>query len=95
MADFTRLNKYRAELKKMRDKRAAMDEKIKDIERKCREEENVMIHDLVREANMTPEQLAVLIGMNGAEKINAINSTKETGKTEDDKNDEENDEDND
>ena len=91
MADFTRLNKYRAELKKMRDKRAAMDEKIKDIERKCREEENVMSHDLVREANMTPEQLAALIGMNGAEKIAAINSTKDNYITEDDQNDEQDD----
>ena len=31
MADFTRLNKYRAELKKMKDKRAEMDGKIRDL----------------------------------------------------------------
>ena len=34
MADFTRLNKYRAELKKMKDKRVEMDNKIRDLERK-------------------------------------------------------------
>ena len=89
MADFTRLNKYRAELKKMKDKRVEMDNKIRDLERKCREEENTAIHDLVHEARMTPEQLAALIGKNGAEKLNAINSTTE--ETEDVLNDEETD----
>ena len=89
MADFTWLNKYRAELKKMKDKRVEMDNKIRDLERKCREEENTAIHDLVYEARMTPEQLAALIGMNGAEKLNAINS--KTEETEDVTNDEETD----
>ena len=31
MADFTRLNRYRAELRKMRERRAEMDGKIKDM----------------------------------------------------------------
>ena len=89
MADFTRLNKYRAELKKMKDKRAEMDGKIRDLERKCREEENTAIHDLVREARMTPEQLAELIGMNGAQKLDAVNGNN--GETEDVISDEETD----
>ena len=91
MADFTRLNKYRANLKRMRDRRADIDNKIREMERACKEEENTMIHDLVREAGMTPEQLAALIGMNGAEKIVAINSTKDNYITEDDQNDEKDD----
>ncbi|MBP1586250.1 MAG: DUF4315 family protein, partial [Lachnospiraceae bacterium] len=55
MADFTRLNRYRAELKKMKEKRADMDSKIRDMERRCKEEEKTMIHDIVHEARMTPE----------------------------------------
>ena len=89
MADFTRLNRYRAELKKMREKRADLDNRIRDMERRCKEEENTTIHDLVREARMTPEQLAALIGMNGAEKIDAINGTDTTTESEDESNDEE------
>lgn len=78
MADFTRLNKYRAELKKMKDKRVEMDNKIRDLERKCREEENTAIHDLVHEARMTPEQLASLIGMSTEEKIRSMNGAENT-----------------
>ena len=91
MADFTRLNRYRAELKKMRDKRTDLDNRIRDMERKCKEEENTTIHDLVHEARMTPEQLAALIGMNGAEKLEAINGTDRNEESEDDTDDEEND----
>ncbi|MBO7634345.1 MAG: DUF4315 family protein, partial [Lachnospiraceae bacterium] len=58
MADFTKLNRYRSELKRMREKRAELDNKIREMERKCREEENTTIHDLVREAGVTPEELA-------------------------------------
>ena len=78
MADFTKLNRYRAELKRMREKRSDLDNKIREMERKCKEEENTTIHDLVREAGMTPEQLAAFFGMNAAEKLEVINSTRET-----------------
>ena len=89
MADFTRLNRYRAELKKMRERRAEMDGKIKDMERRCKEEEKTMIHDIVHEANMTPEDLAALIGMNGAEKLDAINGMDTMTESEVESNDEE------
>jgi len=82
MADFKRLNRYRDELNKMKEKRAELDDKIRSMERKCKEEENVAIHDIVHEANMTPEQLASLIKMNGAEKIKAINGTIESKESE-------------
>ncbi len=78
MADFKRLNRYRAELNKMKDKRADIDNKIREIERKCKEEESITIREIVREANMTPEQLATYIGMNGAEKLRKINATSST-----------------
>ena len=77
MADFTRLNRYRAELSRMRDRRTDIDNRIREMERKCKEEENTMIRDIVHEAKMTPEQLAALIGMNGAEKLGAINGVEE------------------
>ena len=77
MADFTRLNRLRAELEKAKAKRAELDNRIRETERKCKEEESTTIRDIVRAARMTPEQLAALIGMNGAEKIEAINNSRE------------------
>ena len=90
MADFNRLNRYRQELRKCKEKRTEMDAKIRDLERKCKEEENTAIHDIVREANMTPEALASLIHMNGAEKLAAINADADK-ESEDTDHDEEND----
>ena len=58
---FERLDKYRAELSKLKAKQSEIDEKIKDLERKCAEEEKTQVHDLVKAANMTPEQLARVI----------------------------------
>ena len=58
-----RLSKYQAELDKAKKKRSEWDSKVKELERKCREEENTAIHDMVHAANMTPEQLAALLGM--------------------------------
>ena len=89
MADFTKLNRYRSELKRMREKRAELDNKIKEMERKCREEENTTIHDLVREAGVTPEELAAFLGMNGAEKLAVINGKRKDIETEEDENNEE------
>ena len=77
MADFTRLNRLRAELEKAKAKRTELDNRIRETERKCKEEESTTIRDIVRAARMTPEQLAALIGMNGAEKIEAINNSGE------------------
>ena len=58
---FERLEKYRTELSKLKAKQSEIDEKIKDLERKCAEEEKTQVHDLVKAANMTPEQLARVI----------------------------------
>jgi hypothetical protein len=54
---FERLEKYRAELMKAKARRADLDAKIKELERKCKEEENAQIHGMVHAMNMTPEQL--------------------------------------
>ena len=44
---FERLEKYRAELMKAKARRADLDAKIKELERKCKEEENAQIHGKV------------------------------------------------
>ena len=59
--DETRLARLREELEKARKKRDDWDAKVKELERKYREYENTCIHNMVHEANLTPEQLAELI----------------------------------
>ena len=56
-----KLERISKELAKAKEKRAALDKKIKDLEAAYLERENTEIHDLVREANPTPEALAELI----------------------------------
>lgn len=81
---FERIEKYKAELEKARAKRIEWDNRVKELERKVREEENLTIQGMVRAANLSPEQLAELIRMTAGEKLDAIN--KNEG---DDKEDEE------
>ena len=59
----SRLEIYRNDLEKARIKRNEWYGKVKELERKCKEEENTTIHDMVHAANMTPEQLARLLKM--------------------------------
>ncbi len=58
---FERLERLKAELKRNMDKRAEIDEKIKDIERRITEEEKASVHELMKAEKMTPEELARLI----------------------------------
>ena len=59
MAD--KLRKLGTELEKARARRDEWDRKAKELEKKYIEEENTQIHDMVRAANLTPEELAVII----------------------------------
>lgn len=59
--DETRLNRLRDELTKARKRRDEWEAKVKDLERRYKEAENTCIHNMVHEANLTPEQLAELI----------------------------------
>ena len=61
--DETRLNRLKEELEKARKRREEWEAKVKDLERRYREAENTCIHDMVHQANLTPEQLAQLIRM--------------------------------
>ena len=57
--------------------------KVKDLERRYREEENSEIHELVHAANLTPDQLSELLRMFAAdmvpkpETINSMNEQEE------------------
>lgn len=79
----TRLEKYRNELAKARQKRAEIDEKIKELEAKCMEEENTEIHNMVRAANMTPEMLARLLSQTQDDRIRTLNNESEDTANED------------
>ncbi len=58
---FEKLERLKGELKRNLEKRAELDEKIKELERKITEEEKSSIHDLMKQADMTPVELARLI----------------------------------
>ena len=78
-----KLDKIGADLEKARRKRAEWDAKVKDLERRDREEENSEIHELVHAANLTPDQLSELLRMFAAdmvpkpETINSMNEQEE------------------
>ena len=79
----TKLDRIGADLEKARRKRAEWDAKVKDLERRYREEENSEIHELVHAANLTPDQLSELLRMFAAdmvpkpETINSMNEQEE------------------
>lgn len=56
-----KLDKINSDLKKARAKRDEWDTRVKELEKKYKETENTMIHEMVHAANLTPEQLAFLI----------------------------------
>ena len=64
-----KLDKIGADLEKARRKRAEWDAKVKDLERRYREEENSEIHELVHAANLTPDQLSELRRMFAADMV--------------------------
>lgn len=59
----TKLEKLGADLEKARAKRDEWDQRVKKLEARYREEENVVIHSMVHAANLTPEKLAYIIEM--------------------------------
>ena len=56
-----RLEKLKKELEKAKLKRAEWDAKVKALERKVQEEEKTTVHEMVKAADLTPEELAKLI----------------------------------
>ena len=75
-----KLDRLGAELAKARKKKAEWDAKVKDLERRDREEENSEIHEMVHAANLNPNQLSELLRMFAADMVpkpEVINSMKE------------------
>lgn len=72
-----KLDRIGADLEKARKKRAEWDAKVKDLERRYREEENSEIHEMVHAANLNPEQLSELLRMYMAPKPDTINTMNE------------------
>ena len=56
-----KLEKYAAEREKARKKRDEWDARMKEWDAKYREQENTEIHEMVHAANLSPEQLAMLL----------------------------------
>lgn len=78
-----KLDRLGAELEKARKKLADWDARVKDLERRYKEEENSEIHEMVHAANLTPDQLSELLRMFAAdmtpkpETINALNKEEQ------------------
>ncbi|MGN0265527.1 MAG: DUF4315 family protein [Oliverpabstia sp.] len=74
-----KLEKIAAERERARKKRDEWDAKVKELDRKYREEENSEIHDMVHAANLTPEQLAEIIRLANAGNVNPENLQRMNG----------------
>ena len=57
----TKKEKIAAEIEKAKTKRQELNEKIADLERRFKEEETLEMHEIVRRAKLTPEELSALI----------------------------------
>lgn len=62
-----KLDKLRLELEKARKKKADWENKVREMERRYKEEENSEIHEMVHAANLNPDQLAELLRMFASE----------------------------
>lgn len=89
---FERLDRYKAELAKAREKKAEVDARVRMLEKKCQEEEKTAVHEMMRAADITPEELQKLIAytrtkgnMPGDKSVGEIVNDKEeiTDETED------------
>ena len=56
-----KLDKLRADLAKVRERRVQLNNRIELLERRIAEMEKVEVAEMVRTANLTPEQLAALL----------------------------------
>ncbi len=57
----TKKERIAAEIEKTKAKRQELTERLAELEKKYREEETLELHDIVRKAKVTPEQLAELL----------------------------------
>ena len=74
-----KLKKLGAELEKARIRQAEWTAKVKELERKYKEAENTCIHDMVHAADLTPEELAVIIRNEDGSVTQSSSTTSGTG----------------
>ena len=88
--DDTKLKRLGAELEKARIRQAEWTAKVKELERKYKEAENTCIHDMVHAADLTPEELAVIIRKARAGVFDAVPTASAERKMNDEKEESEN-----
>ena len=57
----TKKERIAAEIEKAKAKRQILNERIADLERRYKEEETLEMHEIVRRAKLTPEELSALL----------------------------------
>ena len=57
----TKKERIAAEIEKTKAKRQELTERLAELEKKYKEEETLELHDIIRKAKVTPEQLAELL----------------------------------
>lgn len=65
----SKLEKYREDLEKTRKKYEALGNRVRELEKKYKEEEKTTVHDMVSAAELTPEQLAQILRLAKAGEI--------------------------
>ena len=65
-----KLDKLRADLARARERRIQLNNRIELLERRIAEAEKVEVAEMVRVANLTPEQLAALLQQNAHTTLN-------------------------
>ena len=88
---FERLDRYKAELERARQRKAECDARVRALEKKCHEEEKTAVHEMMKAADITPEGLQKLIAytqgnLPGGKSVGDIVNDKNTEEdTEDEK----------
>ena len=65
----SKLEKYQADLEKARKKYEEWGNKVRELEKKYKEEEKTTVHEMMSSAQLTPEQLAQIIRLAKAGEI--------------------------
>lgn len=73
---YAKLDKLRADLEKAVQKRDEAEKKVKQLEAKLKEEENLQIVSDVASYNLTPEQLAQFLQLAGSGRLQELLSGK-------------------
>ncbi len=65
----SKLEKYKADLERARRKHEEWGNRVKELEKRYKEEEKTTVHEMVNAAELTPEQLAQILRLAKAGEI--------------------------